>query len=331
MLSMLRAETRTCRFGDRRNGSLASMPRQHALHTMKVLLIGGTGQLGRCLQDRRPNEWQLLAPSSRELNICDQATVQSYIEQARPQLIINAAAYNAVDQAERDPAAAMALNADAPRHLAQAAQQVGARLVYISTDYVFDGKAAQPYDEEAPANPINAYGQSKRAGELAVLHSQPQAIVLRTSWLYSEYGTNFVKTMLRLAKTGAPIHVVDDQIGAPTYAGDLAQAIIQLSNKPDVPGGIYHYAGATVLSWHRFAQYIFQTAGLAPDLVPITTSQYLAAAAASSVASVSTIAAAARPRYSVLSCEKIAQYGVLPEPLQASLSGVVKRILDGES
>jgi dTDP-4-dehydrorhamnose reductase len=301
---------------------------------MKVLLIGGTGQLGRCLQDRRPNEWELLAPSSHELDICDQAAVQSYVDQACPQLIINAAAYNAVDQAERDRAAAMALNADAPRYLAQAAQQISARLVHISTDYVFDGKASQPYDEDAPTNPINAYGKSKRAGELAVLRDQlqprpqAQAIVLRTSWLYSEYGSNFVKTMLRLAAIGKPIPVVNDQVGAPTYAGDLAQAIIQLLGNPDAPGGIYHYTGATVLSWHSFAQHIFQAADLAPDLIPIATDQYLAAAVVSVATSASAIAIAARPKYSVLSCKKIARYGVQLEPLQTSLGRVVNKILN---
>lgn len=301
---------------------------------MKVLLIGGTGQLGRCLQERCPSAWQLLAPSSQELNICDQAAVHSYIEKAQPQLIINAAAYNAVDQAERDPAAAMALNADAPGHLAQAAQQVSARLVHISTDYVFDGEATQPYDEEASTNPINVYGKSKRAGELAVLQNQLQAqpqaraIVLRTSWLYGEYGTNFVKTMLRLAGTGKPIRVVNDQIGTPTYAGDLAQAIIQLISQPDVPGGIYHYTGATVLSWHNFAQQIFQAANLAPELIPITTSEYTAAAASAATSASALLTPVARPKYSVLSCEKIARCSVQLKPLQVSLGSVVKKILN---
>ena len=304
---------------------------------MKVLLTGGTGQLGRCMQDRCPDAWQLLVPSSQELNICDQTSVHAYIKQAWPQLIINAAAYNAVDQAELDPAAAMALNADGPRHLAQAAQQVGARLVHISTDYVFDGQAKQPYEEDVPTNPINTYGKSKRAGELAVLQSQPQAqaIVLRTSWLYSEYGSNFVKTMLRLAGRGKPVCVVNDQIGAPTYAGDLAQAIIQLIRNPEVPGGVYHYAGSTVLSWYGFAQHIFKAANLAPELIPITTDEYFAAAAATTAKAVvsaatlnSALAIATRPSSSVLSCEKAAQYGVQPQPLQPSLGRVVKKILN---
>ncbi|CAM5518218.1 dTDP-4-dehydrorhamnose reductase [Eoetvoesiella caeni] len=306
---------------------------------MKVLLIGGTGQLGRCLQDRRPEGWDLLAPGSGDLNICDQGAVQTYVGRIQPQLIINAAAYNAVDEAERNPAAATALNADGPRHLAQAAQKAGARLVHISTDYVFDGAASQPYSEDAPTNPINAYGKSKRAGELAVLQSLPQTIVLRTSWLYSEYGANFVKTMLRLAAAGKPIRVVNDQVGAPTYAGDLAQTIIQLIRNSDAPGGIYHYTGATVLSWYGFAQHIFQAAGLAPELIPITSDEYFAAAAATAAdttakaaASAATLnsalAIATRPSSAVLSCEKVAQYGVQPQPLQASLGWVVKKILN---
>lgn len=313
-------------------------------YVMKVLLIGASGQLGRCLQDRQPEGWTLLCPSSSEVNITDRAAVQAYIENTTPHLIINACAYNAVDLAQSNVALAMAVNAEGPRHVARAAARVGARLVHVSTDYVFDGKAAKPYDESAPANPVSVYGKSKHAGELAVLdphcaalppslsrlvvppspptdgsRSQPassrqfQPIVLRTAWLYSEYGGNFVKTMLRLAAQGKPIHVVDDQIGSPTYAGDLADAIIQLSQRPDVPGGVYHYSGATALSWHGFVQRIFQAAGLTPVLMPITSAQYPCAAA--------------RPRYSVLSCEKIRQYGIVAKPMGDSLQAVVRKCL----
>jgi dTDP-4-dehydrorhamnose reductase len=315
---------------------------------MKVLLIGASGQLGRCLQDRQPEGWTLLCPSSSEVNITDPAAVQAYIENTTPHLIINACACNAVDLAESNVALAMAVNAEGPRHVAQAAAQVGAKLLHVSTDYVFDGSATKPYDESAPTNPINVYGASKRAGEVAVLRALPdphyaalplswpglvvppswptegsqsqrvssrqfQSIVLRTAWLYSEYGGNFVKTMLRLAAQGKPIHVVDDQIGSPTYAGDLADAIIRLSQRPGVSGGIYHYSGATALSWHGFAQRIFQAAGLAPVLRPITSAQYPCAAA--------------RPRYSVLSCEKIRQYGIVVKPMGDSLRAVVRKCL----
>lgn len=294
---------------------------------LKVLLLGASGQLGRCLQDRRPEAWSLLAPSSSELNICDAAALKAYLEREQPGLVVNASAYNAVDRAEDEPARAMAVNASGPRHLAESAAGIGARLIHISTDYVFDGSAVQPYPEDAPANPVNVYGKSKRAGELAVLSamapkgvaadsppvSPTQAIVVRTAWMYSEYADNFVTTMLRLAAQGRPIHVVNDQVGTPTYAGDLAQAIVQLSRRPDAPSGIYHYAGATVVSWHGFAQCVFQAAGLEPALIPITTSQYGAAAA--------------RPRYSALSCERIAVYGARPEPLQIALGQVVRKIL----
>ncbi|TAL75658.1 MAG: NAD(P)-dependent oxidoreductase [Burkholderiaceae bacterium] len=315
---------------------------------MKVLIFGASGQLGRCLQDRQPEGWTLLCPSSSEVNITDQAAVQAYIENATPHLIINACAYNAVDLAQSNVALAMAVNAEGPRHVAQAAVQVGAKLLHVSTDYVFDGKATKPYGESACANPINVYGTSKRAGELAVLRALPdphyaalppslsglvvppswptegsqskpaslhqfQSIVLRTAWLYSEYSGNFVKTMLRLAAQGKAIHVVDDQIGSPTYAGDLADAIIQLSQRPDVPGGIYHYSGATALSWHGFAQRIFQAAGLTPALVPITSAQYPSIAA--------------RPKYSALSCAKIRQYGIHAKPVDASLPEVVRKCL----
>lgn len=303
---------------------------------MRVLLLGGSGQLGQCLQDRCPGDWILAAPASSELDICNRLAVEEYMEQMRPHLVINAVAYNFVDQAEVDSDRAMAVNARGPWHLSQATARIDARLIHISTDYVFDGKASEPYGEDAATNPINVYGKSKLLGEQAVLSpggksvrleaSSPdvasdsqlnapltaQSIVLRTAWLYSEYANNFVKTMLRLAAQGSPIRVVDDQFGTPTYAGDLANAIIQLSRLPSVPGGIYHYAGSEVMSWHGFAQRVFQTAGLLPDLKAVASSEYSSRAL--------------RPKYSALSSKKIAYYDIQAKRVQVGLDCVIDRL-----
>lgn len=222
--------------------------------------------------------------------------------QAAPDVIINAAAYNAVDLAQSHPQQAYAVNAQGAQYLAEAAQQAGARLIHISTDYVFDGTARMPYDEQAVTNPLNVYGASKRQGELAVLQVQPQAIVIRTSWLYSQYGSNFVKTILRLAQQRDSLQVVNDQTGSPTYAGDLAAAIIQIIGAGTaVPGGIYHYSGAIALSRFDFARKIVelgQELGLVGKVV------------VSPVATESSPIIAPRPQYSVLSCEKIRACGV---------------------
>jgi len=255
------------------------------------------------------------------------------VERARPALIINAAAYNAVDLAESAPAAAFAVNAHGPGHLAAAATRWGARLIHVSTDYVFDGRQAAPYGEDAPARPLNVYGQSKREGERAVLQACADAIVLRTAWLYSEYGSNFVKALLDRAAGaalralpptdgsapggGSPrLPVVDDQTGSPTYAGDLAQALIGLAALPAVPGGIYHFAGAAILSRYEFAQLVFRHvraiergfAGPAPT--PVPSSQYPGAAP--------------RPGYSALSCEKIRGWGIVPSTPDENLRRVVQ-------
>lgn len=249
-----------------------------------------------------------------DLDITDAAAVARTLGRIRPDCIINAAAYTAVDQAEREPDAAMAVNESGAGHLARAACDVGARLVHISTDYVFDGAAGRPYAEADTGNPLNAYGRSKLMGEHALRHTCPSSLVLRTSWLYSEYGGNFVKTMLRLARAAGPdaqaLGVVDDQFGCPTYAGDLADAVIRLA-RPDAAPGVYHYCGADAVSWHQFAQAIFDCAARLdagfrpPRLAAIPASDYAALAK--------------RPAYSVLSCEKIEALGLRRAKLRDAL------------
>jgi dTDP-4-dehydrorhamnose reductase len=290
---------------------------------MRVLLLGGAGQLGRCLRDRWPPDWERHAPGSTQLDIRDGAAVSKAAERLRPGLIINAAAYNRVDDAERSPAEAYAVNAEGAGNVARAAARVGARLFHISTDYVFDGlrdgrPAIRPYAEEDVPHPLNVYGESKRRGELAVLAAAPDSIVLRTAWLFSEYGHNFARTILRLARVGQPLRVVGDQVGSPTYAGDLAQAVVRLGAvcaNGDMAGGILHYSGAEVMSWHRFAGRIVQAevegGGKAVPIAFVSSCQYGAVAR--------------RPPYSALSCDKMRTLGMPPQPLSVGLARVLQR------
>lgn len=244
---------------------------------MRILLTGAYGQLGRCLLDRFPADWVMLACGSAELDITDRAAVERIVRRFRPQVIMNAAAYTAVDKAEIDRIRAMKINAIGPENLARAAREVGAQLIHISTDYVFDGSKTTPYIESDLPCPINFYGLSKWEGEKRVQAILPQAIIIRTSWVFSEYGNNFVKTMLRLAQTHETIRVVNDQRGCPTYAGDLAQAMIALAAEPEA-AGIYHYCGDKAVSWYEFAQAIFSLRGSALRLVPISSREYITTA-----------------------------------------------------
>lgn len=262
---------------------------------MRVLLTGAYGQLGRCLLDRVPAEWILLACGSAELDITDRPAVERVVKKFRPDVIINAAAYTAVDKAETDRIRAMKVNAIGPENLAIAAHQQGARLIHLSTDYVFDGSKKTPYTESDLPCPINFYGLSKWEGEKRVFSVLPDAVVIRTSWVFSEYGANFVKTMLRLAETRSEISVVNDQFGCPTYAGDLAQAIITLASRAEA-AGVYHYCGDVAVSWCEFAQAIFVAAQRDVLVKGIGSAQYPMAAA--------------RPANSVLNTVRIAALGV---------------------
>jgi len=268
---------------------------------MKVLLTGAKGQLGRCFCDRLPASWDILATDSETLDITDLEQVKSVVAAYRPNFIVNAAAYTAVDKAEAEYDMAALINEIGPKNLATIANEVGARLVHISTDYVFDGNATAPYLEIADTNPLSVYGKTKLNGELAVSQIQPEALVIRTAWVFSEYGNNFVKTMLRLAPGRDTLGIVADQRGCPTYAGDIAMAIISLLQK-EAPGGVYHFCGDSEITWSEFAEIIFSSAlrqGVlqqVPVINSITTAQYPTPAA--------------RPKYSVLNCEKIQCEGV---------------------
>jgi dTDP-4-dehydrorhamnose reductase len=237
--------------------------------TMRILITGANGQLGRALCATAPQAAELLPRSSAQLDVSDLEEVSAIIGQERPTVIINAAAYTAVDKAEQESSRAHAVNGRGPAHLAQAANAVGARLIHISTDYVFDGSHSRPYQPNDPCHPSGVYGASKRAGEEGVLAIAAQALIIRTAWLYGD-GHNFVRTMLRLMAERREIGVVADQIGTPTWSHTLAAATWAAVAKPDLRG-IYHWSDAGAASWYDFAVAI-QEEALALGLLqrPIT-------------------------------------------------------------
>jgi len=243
---------------------------------MRVLVAGSGGQLGRALGASVPEGTTLIAPPEAEFDICNADQVAAVVAAARPDLVVNAAAWTAVDKAEAEEAAALAVNATAVGHLASAAATAGARFVQVSTDYVFDGEACHPYAPETPPAPASAYGRTKLAGEVAAQTLHPSPLIIRTAWVYAAAGSNFVHTMLRLMASRDELRVVGDQIGTPTHAASLARAIWALQGH----SGIFHWTDAGVASWHDFAVAIQDEAlalGLltrAVPVIPIRTEDY---------------------------------------------------------
>ena len=246
---------------------------------MLALITGGNGQLGKELAQAAPGKWRIAAPGREELDVRDQDRVLQFIEEDVPDLIINAAAYTAVDKAESEPELAYAVNADGAANLAAAARKHAVRLVHISTDFVFDGKKSSPYTSYDRPAPLGAYGAGKLEGEKMVLEKTGSAaLVVRSAWLYSAHGHNFVRTMLRLLQEKDLLTVVADQVGTPTWCGSLAGALWKMVDL-DMQG-IHHYTDAGVASWYDFAVAIKEEALAAGeldrdvDIVPITTAQY---------------------------------------------------------
>jgi len=258
---------------------------------VRVLLTGAAGQVGRAFHELAPAGARIAALTHTDLDITDEDAVRRAVAAHTPQWIVNAAAYTAVDRAEGAPAAAQALNATAVGYLARAAESGAARLVHLSTDFVFDGRASVPYEPNAPPAPVSAYGATKLAGERQALGNGARAIVVRTSWVYAAYGQNFVRTMLRVMAERPEVRVVCDQTGSPTWASGLAQVLWRLLAL-DAAAGIYHWCDAGVASWYDFAVAIQEEAlqrGLlrhAVPVLPIRSAQYPTAAQ--------------RPAYSVL-------------------------------
>ncbi len=285
---------------------------------MKVLVAGANGQLGRTLADTAPQGVVLHLLDLPNLDITDEASVRRHVNRAAPDLIVNAAAYTAVDRAEEQSDLAFAVNAAGAGHLARAARETDARLIHVSTDYVFDGGANTPYAPEAECRPLGVYGESKRQGEIAVLEALENALILRTAWLYSRYGANFVLTMLRLMDEREQLSVVADQVGTPTWTGTLAAAVWAAAARPEI-SGVYHWTDAGVGSWYDFAVAIQEEAvslgklqGPIP-IAPIRTADYPTAAR--------------RPAYSVLDCTRSwREFGVSPIHWREGLRRMLREV-----
>lgn len=243
----------------------------------KILVTGANGQLGSELKDiLGANNEQVLYTDVAQLDITKLDLVRAFIKEHKVTDIINCAAYTAVDKAETDQDIAYMVNCIAPKNLATVAAEENCRLIHVSTDYVFSGEACTPYVESDPTSPLGVYGRTKLAGEEAVTDSGCDSVIIRTSWLYSAYGNNFVKTMMRLGKERDQLNVVFDQVGTPTYAGDLAAAIVKLIQSEELVdvSGLYHFSNEGVCSWYDFAQEIMDQESIACNVQPILSSQY---------------------------------------------------------
>ena len=287
---------------------------------MKILVTGANGQLGRemrnVLESKMPN--MTLYTDIEELDLTNAKAVENYIIAKEITHIINCAAYTNVDRAEEDKLLCASINVNAVKNLAIAADQIGAKIIHISTDYVFDGKSHKPYSESDKVNPISQYGTTKRQGETSLLALAPNSIIIRTAWLYSPYGKNFVKTMLNLGATHKELRVVCDQIGTPTYARDLAEAIFAILSSQQWVAGIYHFTNEGACSWYDFTKAIFRIAGIKECKVyPIPTEDYPTAAT--------------RPYYSVLKRDRIkVTYDVEIPYWEESLQECIKRLKEAE-
>lgn len=290
---------------------------------MKLLLLGAGGQVGYELSRLAwPESYRLAAFGHDGVDIARREAVTAAVARERPDIVINAAAYTAVDRAETETDKAWAANCTGPLNLATACHDAGIPLVHLSTDYVFDGSKDGPYREDDAPKPLGAYGQSKEAGERAVRGLLPQHVILRTAWVYGAHGNNFVKTMLRLGEERPVLRVVADQIGSPTSAADIAAAIAAIVRRIEAGNtswGTYNFAGAGAVSWHRFAEAIFELAAqsgiVERDRVPrveaITTAEYPTPAR--------------RPANSVLDCRLIGEaFGIVPRPWREALAKVIR-------
>jgi dTDP-4-dehydrorhamnose reductase len=258
-----------------------------------IVIFGASGQLGHCFKQVAENEGitSIHFPPESEANILDLDALKKVFEQYKPAYSINCAAYTAVDKAEDDVATAAKINETGAANLAKLCAEYGSVLIHTSTDFVFEGNVATPRKEDDIAEPINVYGQTKLDGELAVSKQLDKHFILRTSWLYSEYGNNFVKTMLKLGAERDELKIIADQVGTPTYGIDLAYAIIEIIKTESTAYGTYHYSNEGVASWYDFAKAIFDISETTVKTLPIATSEYPTRAT--------------RPAYSVMDKSKI--------------------------
>jgi dTDP-4-dehydrorhamnose reductase len=293
---------------------------------MKVLITGADGQLGRELfRLGQTADFEIHGLNRQQLDITDQDRIQAVCKRISPSVVINAAAYTHVDRAENEPDRAFAVNKNGAAYLARYCADNRLALIHISTDYVFDGTKGRPYREDDPIAPLGVYGQSKAQGEAAVRRILPDHIILRTSWLYGVYGHNFVKSILKLAAEKTNLRVVNDQLGSPTSAADLATAILTISGKigtnEKFDWGTYHYCGNGITSWHGLAEKIIElatpyTALKVRQVTAITTAEWPTPAK--------------RPPYSVLDCTRLkSQFGINPQAWQQGLQNTIARIFSG--
>lgn len=289
---------------------------------MKLLVLGTKGQLGMCLSDQlRNTEYEVVYTTRAEIDISDFVSLDQILRKIAPDIVVNTIAYTEVDKAEAEPEKAGLVNHLAVAKIAAICTDIGAVLIHISTDYVFDGTANTPYKEEDPANPQGVYGKTKLRGDLAIIQSGCKYMIIRTSWVFSEYGKNFMKTMLRLGAERDELNIVADQIGCPTYGQDIAKTIVSIIPNLDINSmnsGIYHYCGEQSCSWFEFAEAIFDRATKAgfktPVLLkPIKTSDYQTPAS--------------RPIYSVLDCSKtLSEFGISPSDWREGIQQVLSKI-----
>lgn len=284
-----------------------------------VLVTGGSGQIGRELaRCRWPADVTPHFPARADLDLASPDSIRACLAARAWAGVINCAAWTAVDRAEAEPATAFLVNAQGPAWLAELSGKAGIPILHVSTDYVFDGTGNGHRAEDDPVNPINAYGCSKLAGELAIRAGNPRSVILRTAWLQSPHGANFLKTMLRLRDAGGPLRVVDDQFGNPTAAADVAQALVAMMARmlrdPAAPKGTYHFVNAGRASWFELATALFQVAGPAPaDFAAIRSENYSTPAP--------------RPRDSSLSTLKITtDYGITPRPWRPAMIEIAEEL-----
>ncbi len=284
---------------------------------MKVIITGAYGQLGSELKkiQSKFSGMDFLFTDFDTLDITNVTAVDAFFEKSQPGFVVNCAAYTSVDKAENDSDKAYLLNKTGPEILAEMCKKYGARLIQISTDYVFDGKGHRPYVEDDVVNPSGIYGKSKLDGEICCMKILPDSIIIRTSWLYSSFGNNFVKTMLRLGNEKEALNVVFDQIGTPTFAGDLAEVILRIIQSKKIVPGIYHYSNEGVASWYDFTLAIHEIAGISCAISPVESKEFKTEAE--------------RPHYSVLNKSKIKSTFQVPIPYwKDSLVRCVKDILN---
>lgn len=279
----------------------------------KILVTGANGQLGQCLQkiSSQFEEFEFIFTDSETLDITNKEEVNDFFWQNAPDFCINAAAYTAVDLAETDIEKAFLVNADGAENLAEACAENNAQFIHVSTDYVFDGENNLAYTEEDFTNPLGVYGASKLAGDELALEVNPCSVILRTSWVYSEFGKNFVKTMLNLFATKEELNIVADQFGQPTNANDLAEAIMKIIKSEKITPGIFNFSNLGRISWFDFAEKIAELSDAKIKLNAIETSQYPTPAK--------------RPKNSVLDLDKISKtYAVQLKPWEESLEDCVQ-------